>query len=467
MNKSKLTTFLAQANKDSRIHGIEHWERVELFGRMLADESFMQNADIDVITWFAYLHDCMRENDFDDPQHGPRAAEYIDTIRTSYLSELNDEQIAKLKRACALHTSTHRTGDITIDTCFDADRLDLPRVGIKPQPELMATKAGYNRAIKAYDANRADASRFYDSRLNDIGKGLIFHDEYVNTSKVSKFGVRANLTNEQGEMFSPFFSNGRPWEKKAKSVEKVMPADGAIVGHCSAISLVDYDYFKRRKSILNLRSQNVVYLLVEYSPDSVIMQDETEIAVSQMNIVHVEKGNKFLDEMEDGTMEKIMSDFISAKQSMPERSFAAPITRIGKKLMKFHIENGVNYTLALRSTYFGSVLVSTIGEGDLVMLQWFLEMKSCGKLHSLTDQHVLSFLLSVRQTYLCDLNPMQFHRLYCLVTKANLPHTDIEADIYYDALYLGYHAITGEDVEDQLKVDMSHRLYRDTIFTKK
>ena len=30
----------------------------------------------------------------------------------------------------------------TIDACFDADRLDLGRVGIDPDPERMATERG-------------------------------------------------------------------------------------------------------------------------------------------------------------------------------------------------------------------------------------------------------------------------------------------------------------------------------------
>ena len=34
------------------------------------------------------------------------------------------------------------SGDITIDTCFDADRLDLVRCGIQPDPRGMATERG-------------------------------------------------------------------------------------------------------------------------------------------------------------------------------------------------------------------------------------------------------------------------------------------------------------------------------------
>ena len=63
-------------------------------------------------------------------------------IRDTLLKALTDEQIEKLKQACEQHTIAHRTGDITIDTCFDADRMDLPRVGITPLPDKMATKKG-------------------------------------------------------------------------------------------------------------------------------------------------------------------------------------------------------------------------------------------------------------------------------------------------------------------------------------
>lgn len=45
-------------------------------------------------------------------------------------------------RGLRLHTSTHSTGNPTIDACFDADRLDLGRVNITPDPEKMATEKG-------------------------------------------------------------------------------------------------------------------------------------------------------------------------------------------------------------------------------------------------------------------------------------------------------------------------------------
>ncbi|TML82741.1 MAG: hypothetical protein E6G09_09645, partial [Actinobacteria bacterium] len=40
------------------------------------------------------------------------------------------------------------TTNPTIGCCWDADRLDLGRVGIEPDPELMSTIAGPERALR-------------------------------------------------------------------------------------------------------------------------------------------------------------------------------------------------------------------------------------------------------------------------------------------------------------------------------
>ena len=58
------------------------------------------------------------------------------------MKDLSDEQFRLLQEACRLHTSTHSTGNPTMDACFVVDRLDLDRVGIIPIPEKMATKKG-------------------------------------------------------------------------------------------------------------------------------------------------------------------------------------------------------------------------------------------------------------------------------------------------------------------------------------
>ena len=54
---------------------------------------------------------------------------------------LSDEEFDLLYEACAGHTDGDTKADITIQTCWDADRLDLGRVGIMPAPEKLCTAA--------------------------------------------------------------------------------------------------------------------------------------------------------------------------------------------------------------------------------------------------------------------------------------------------------------------------------------
>lgn len=124
------------------LHGISHWESVERNGLLLATPE----CDVTVIRLFAYLHDSCRETDGYDLEHGPRAAKMMEGLRDNLLKDLSDEQFSMLQQACRLHTTTHRTGNPTIDACFDADRLDLGRVNIKPDSEKMATAKGIELA---------------------------------------------------------------------------------------------------------------------------------------------------------------------------------------------------------------------------------------------------------------------------------------------------------------------------------
>jgi uncharacterized protein len=112
---------------DSPIHGVKHWETVERNAHYLAS---FNNADTEVLSYFAYFHDCMRENEHRDKGHGPRAASFAKKYRD--LVPLNDIQFKQLTDACKGHTYGERPECITINTCWDADRLDLLRVGIMP-----------------------------------------------------------------------------------------------------------------------------------------------------------------------------------------------------------------------------------------------------------------------------------------------------------------------------------------------
>jgi uncharacterized protein len=133
-------------------HGIAHWARVLENGLRLAQET---GANVEVVQLFAILHDSQRLNEGFDPKHGPRAAAYALELRR-LLFDLPDPDFRLLHRACAGHTHERTHPDITIQTCWDADRLDLGRVGITPLPKLLCTEA----------AKRPDTIKWADGRAS-------------------------------------------------------------------------------------------------------------------------------------------------------------------------------------------------------------------------------------------------------------------------------------------------------------
>ncbi len=117
-------------------HGVAHWARVLENGLQLAKET---GANVEVVSLFAVLHDSRRINEFTDPEHGPRAAEFAAELRGNVF-DLDDHAFRLLYRACEGHTHELTHPDITIQTCWDSDRLDLGRVGIIPHPSRLCTE---------------------------------------------------------------------------------------------------------------------------------------------------------------------------------------------------------------------------------------------------------------------------------------------------------------------------------------
>jgi uncharacterized protein len=94
-----------------------------------------------VVRLFAVLHDARRVNEGIDDGHGQRGADLAVALRGNRF-DLDEGRFQALYYACAWHEKGKVTAEPTIGTCWDADRLDLPRVGARPMPHLMSTAHG-------------------------------------------------------------------------------------------------------------------------------------------------------------------------------------------------------------------------------------------------------------------------------------------------------------------------------------
>lgn len=146
------------------VHGPDHWRRVEQNGLWLATQT---GADILVVRLFAWFHDAKRENDYTDPEHGRRGADYAASLRGE-LFDLDDPAFDSLIHACTWHTDGEFADNATIGTCWDADRLDLGRVGMIPSSKYMSTLFG---------KEVADAGSFYPF----LERIRLSSDEFENT----------------------------------------------------------------------------------------------------------------------------------------------------------------------------------------------------------------------------------------------------------------------------------------------
>ncbi|MCA9147557.1 MAG: hypothetical protein KDB05_32510, partial [Planctomycetales bacterium] len=93
-------------------------------------------------------------NEMTDPEHGPRAAIFAAELR-GIVFDLDDRSFRLLYEACHGHTNERTHPNVTIQTCWDADRLDLGRVGIMPHSDYLGTEAAKKPEIIKWADGRA------------------------------------------------------------------------------------------------------------------------------------------------------------------------------------------------------------------------------------------------------------------------------------------------------------------------
>ena len=143
-------------------HGIRHWARVYDIGIKLTEHT---GANWKVVQLFSVFHYSRRHNEHLDPKHGRRGAELSEKLREAYCPSLTDYEFHLLHQACCLHTRASTHEDLTVQTCFDSDRLDLGRVGKIPKAKHLCTDIAKSDEMIAWAHQRSIVGYIPDNIL--------------------------------------------------------------------------------------------------------------------------------------------------------------------------------------------------------------------------------------------------------------------------------------------------------------
>ena len=118
-------------------HSSAHWFKVAQLGVLIATA---EEVDPTVPFLFGFYHDCRRDNDGYDPEHGHRAAVLAHSHFQKGWLNISVANLDLLMFACEHHNKGAVDEECKIvSACWDADRLDLPRVGIQTDPKFLGT----------------------------------------------------------------------------------------------------------------------------------------------------------------------------------------------------------------------------------------------------------------------------------------------------------------------------------------
>jgi uncharacterized protein len=162
MNKSAAQILRAVhpfARFRSTLHGPAHWARVHRFAKALLKREQVPVEAETCVLLFAWLHDLAREDDEGTRTHAVDGAAQLDRILPAIGEPLSADQRETVRGAIQYHSDGMVAPEAvaaglfervawppelvarTVGCCWDADRLDLPRVGIAPDPALMSTSS--------------------------------------------------------------------------------------------------------------------------------------------------------------------------------------------------------------------------------------------------------------------------------------------------------------------------------------
>jgi uncharacterized protein len=161
------------------IHGIVHEARVLIWSQVLSVLAAGENltVDADVLGWAAAIHDTQRQDDGIDPEHGARAAAWIESRPELIPAEVPLTRVAYL---CRWHVPPdNRIPELTdeLRVFKDADSLDRWRI-YDLDPSLLRTTLAHRLL---------DASHELWSLTDDVSDGTQAFEEVVRAAV--KIGV--------------------------------------------------------------------------------------------------------------------------------------------------------------------------------------------------------------------------------------------------------------------------------------
>jgi uncharacterized protein len=117
-------------------HGISHWARVWRNAKELCNE---MEVDPTVPCLFSFFHDSQRFDEGNDFGHGARACSWLEQLYIKRKLSITAIELHLLCEAVSWHSDGKTDADPIIQICWDADRLDLGRVGVMPDATYLCT----------------------------------------------------------------------------------------------------------------------------------------------------------------------------------------------------------------------------------------------------------------------------------------------------------------------------------------
>jgi hypothetical protein len=144
-------------------------------------------ADGEIVRLFALFHDSCRHDEYADPGHGPRGAQLAIDFRLFHLLKIPNIQypISLPHSPCRIHNGAPPQSNPTLAVCLDADRLDLGRVGITPDPQLLSTTTAREMAklgtiSKSQTIDRCGkVSKKISSHSSSLPLGVLLRKPYL------------------------------------------------------------------------------------------------------------------------------------------------------------------------------------------------------------------------------------------------------------------------------------------------